>query len=647
MSWIQKLYETYNRCESQIGYSLVEDERPLLPICHTTTDAHIEVVIDQNGQFKRASIITDKNAAATIIPCTEDSGSRSGKKPTTHPLCDKLQYLAGDFTDYGGKVTVGFNSDPQEPYRNYLTILSDWARSPFSHPKIRAILAYVKKKTLMRDLAAQKVLLLNAEAKLAQKKEIDRDRNTIDIFTVVGDDQGKAFVRWVVEEPGVLESRAWRDKTVWQSWIDYYQSTLQKEDFCYVTGKAAILTEKHPKYIRYKGDSAKLISSNDTKGYTYLGRFTAADQACNLSVEVSHKAHYALAWLISRQGYHFGDLAVVAWIPSSKPIPQPLVRTTDLFDEGQLEANPAEADTGQIFGRKLTRLMQGYTVELGDVERVQVIALDSATKGRLSITYYRELASSDYLERIERWHRECCWIHDFGYNRETQRSYRFVGAPSPADIAEAAYGRNLDDKLKKATVSRLLPCIIDGQPLPSDLVLSTARRAVKRVSLDHFEWQKALSVACALFRKSHEKENYTMALDPNRTTRDYLYGRLLALADDLEGWALNEAGEGNRSTNATRLMQRFSERPFSTWRTIELALVPYRTRLGAKAANIQRTMDEIMAAFDPEDFTSDKRLSGEFLLGYHSQKEERRKPHSNQKSDQDDQDETLTLQEQE
>ena len=111
-----------------------------------------------------------------------------------------------------------------------------------------------------------------------------------------------------------------------------------------------------------------------------------------------------------------------------------------------------------------------------------------------------------------------------------------------------------------------------------------------------------------------------MALDPNRTTRDYLYGRLLALAESLEDWALNEAKE-NRETNAARLMQRFAERPYSTWRTLELSLIPYKARLGGKSKNRQRLIDQVIASFEPGDFLLDKRLSGEFLLGYHCQRE--------------------------
>ena len=202
----------------------------------------------------------------------------------------------------------------------------------------------------------------------------------------------------------------------------------------------------------------------------------------------------------------------------------------------------------------------------------------------------------------------------------------FTGAPAPNDIAEAAYGTTLDDKLRKATIERILPCIIDGQPIPRDLVESTVRRAANRAGLEDWEWNKALSIACALFKKYATKENYTMTLDPARTTRDYLYGRLLALADSLEEWALREAGEA-RQTNAARLMQRFAERPYSTWRNIELALTPYKARLGGKSRKRQQMIDEVVASFSPEDFTNDKPLSGEFLLGYHSQ----RASHSDEK----------------
>jgi CRISPR-associated protein Csd1 len=116
-----------------------------------------------------------------------------------------------------------------------------------------------------------------------------------------------------------------------------------------------------------------------------------------------------------------------------------------------------------------------------------------------------------------------------------------------------------------------------------------------------------------------------MALEEERASRDYLYGRLLAVADSIEGFALTKA-ETNRDTTAARLMQRFADRPFSTWRNIELALTPYKSRLKSseKGAGFlwkrEKLLDEIQCRFQSDDFTDDHALSAEFLLGFHCQR---------------------------
>ena len=115
-----------------------------------------------------------------------------------------------------------------------------------------------------------------------------------------------------------------------------------------------------------------------------------------------------------------------------------------------------------------------------------------------------------------------------------------------------------------------------------------------------------------------------MTLEEDRTTRDYLYGRLLAIAERIEETALR-IGSEERPTTAARLMQRFADRPFSTWRNIELGLQPYMQRLQANRAgflvNRKKELDAVQALFSPDHFTSDKSLSGEFLLGYHCQRQ--------------------------
>jgi CRISPR-associated protein Csd1 len=636
-SWIQNLYETYENCQSMIGAGSDDNEIPLLPICHTTQKAQIEIVLDENGNFKRARVVP-KDEARTIIPCTESSAGRTSGE-SAHPLCDKLQYLAADYKGFGGE---------KGPYHeSYLVWLAKWVESGVPE-KVRLIYEYVKQGKVIADLVTHKILFADQKNKLFTQRPGEKDKNAgLDIFDLLPGRidpkngklinwQAEAFVRWKVEIPNDPQSATWNAPEIIQSWIDYYSATKQKKALCYVTGEESFSADQHPAKLRNDGDKAKIISSNDSSGYTFRGRFLTADQAATVGFETTQKAHFALRWLIGRQGYNRYGLAIVAWATSGKPVPQ----ITDdppslLWGNAPTEEDP-NAYTAQELGVKLRNRIAGYGKELGKTDEVVVMALDSATTGRMAITYYLDLTGSDFLQRINNWHTTCEWLHRYGEvldrkSGKPRKNVPFVGAPAPADIAEAAYGR-LDDKLRKATIVRLLPCIMDGQPIPRDLVESVVRRASNRVGIknsddkkyhsdEEYTWKKTLSIACALFKKSRQgKEKYEMSLDESRRTRDYLYGRLLALADSLEAWALDEAHE-SRATNAARFMQRFAERPYSTWRTIELALTPSKARLGGKSKKRQKMIDEVIASFEPKDFMSDKRLSGEFLLGYHSQRE--------------------------
>jgi CRISPR-associated protein Csd1 len=389
-----------------------------------------------------------------------------------------------------------------------------------------------------------------------------------------------------------------------------------------VTGETTTLAASHPKRLRHGADGAKLISSNDDSGYTFRGRVDLPGQAYGLGYAVTQKAHSALRWLITRQGYQSGDQVFVAWAVNGKSIPDPLADTARLFEVAEAEDTAKheasyEGDAGQHYALRLRKAISGYRATLGDADDVVVMGLDSATPGRMAITYYRELTGSEFLERVVDWHGSCSWFQNYS------KDNKFVGAPAPREIAEAAYGRRLDDKVRKSTVERLLPCIVDARPLPRDLIVASLRRASNRAGMEKWEWEKCLGVACAMVRGSNREENYQMALEEDRTTRDYLFGRLLAIAENIEERALHLARE-KRDTNAGKLMQRFADHPCSTWRNIELALTPYKTRLRTNRPAVllerDKLLDAVIGMFSDRDFISDSRLSGEFLLGYHCQR---------------------------
>lgn len=613
MSWLQKLYETYEAC---YGHEPDGSTR-LMPISHTTQRAHIEIVLDGEGRFRRARVL-DKDSGTTLVPCTEESGGRSGKKPAAHPLCDKLQYVAADYVAHGGEATSGFARDPLEPHRDYLRLLTTWASSAHGHPKLDAIRRYVEDGHVVRDLVRAAVLPTAPDGKLLKSWDGDKS-DAPEVFKVLAGDQSlqDAFVRWGVEGSEAAAG-TWQDRELIDSWIGFYASTQTHRGYCQVQGAETILALQHPAKLRHAADKAKLISANDDSGFTFRGRFVEPSQAAGVGFEVTQKAHNALRWLIERQGSRNGDQTVVSWATTGTPVPDAFAASDQLlFGLSEPPAIPTTADIDQAFAMKLRNAIAGYSSRLDPREDVIVLALDSATPGRMAMTYYREIRGSEFLHRIEDWHLKCAWPQDFG------KDNGFVGAPSPKDIAQAAYGLRVDERLAKATLERLLPCIVDAAPIPADLMESARRRACSRVAMERWEWEKCLGITCALFKGKHPERSYRMSLEPDRTTRDYLYGRLLAVAEHLESRALHLAAE-KRETTAARLMQRFADRPASTWRNLEPALAPYKTRLRNLRPStlfvMEGMFDEITSAFDPVDFVSDAPLGTEFLLGYHCQR---------------------------
>ena len=649
MIWMQKLYRTY---ESILEQGITDDAEPLTPVGHTIQNAHIVIVIDGQGNFQTARVMPPKTAI--LLPATESSENRtSGEAP--HPLADKIQYVAKDYADYGGEKKAYFDG--------YLKQLTAWCESPFAHPKVQAVLNYVAKGRVVADLVESGIFQLDSGNKVLNKWEAEGDAPSI--FSVLPKTKGEiefgsALVCWQVEIAGDLHSQTWTDKTIQQSWADYAASEKAEKGFCLVQGEEAVIFTMHPAKLRHTGDKAKLISSNDTAGYTFRGRFATAEEAASVSADVSAKAHSALRWLISRQGIRNGDQVTVAWAISGKPVPSPMKDISSELDWADMDnwdisavENPDEiaaqrlpenseaspdwsVNIGRSAAEIIKKKLHGYRKELKEHEQISLIMLDSATPGRMALTYYQEFLPADYFANLDAWIDDFSWYQRYsvevpnGKKNDKRTQWRFV-PPSTYSIAEAVYGKSLSDTLKKQLYARLLPVIAGGTsvPIPEDLVRQSFQAACNPNGCENWEWQRNIGVACALYKgwraRHHDlsqRRTYPMSLDTQNRSRDYLYGRLLAVAENTESYALYLAGE-KRATTAERYMQRFAEHPFATWRNIELALKPYQERLRNNGKDTgAQAIGEIMELFATDDFTCDDKLSGEFLLGYHCQKME-------------------------
>lgn len=600
----------YDHNKHRIGqFEEIRKQRiTLLPIAHMTQSAQIEVNLTPNGDFMNAKVINNEQ---TIVPMTLDSANRSGSAIRPHYLHDKLFYVAGDYLAYGG----------EEKRANYFPAyqeqLSLWANEPDAPIEVKAINNYIQKRELIKDLVEEKILPVDEEGKVITKMS-GRDRP--DIYKVVTGDVLGAFVRFNVIQPHSVP--VWENKKIFDSFIDYFNRTnVAKRGICYVTGKEnVLLTSQHGSRIRNAGDLSKLISANDHRGFTYRGRFKTPTEAVQVGFEVSQKAHHALRWLLQRQGTYIDSRYFVTFGIETVDIPDPYSDGLSFLGESIKEKAVQSVLTEATVANEIARALQGYQANFKkiDLQNIIVMAVDAATSGRLAIVYYQEIHPEFYLKSIENWHTTCRWLQ-IVRDQETKQVRRYVGTPSTYRIVEAVYGSQADARIKKDLYTRLLPCIVEGKSLPRDIVRIIYNRVINPFSFQdkRESWEASLNIACALINKQYEREGYTVALMKENHSRDYLFGRLLGVAEVMERNILKERNE-SRATNAMRYFNAFSQHPARTWQVIRKQLNPYFQRLGSDSGWYARLLQEIEAKMTVDQMTDDP-LGPVFLLGYSSQ----------------------------
>ena len=134
MGLLQKAVETYD-CHLDYASKNREGQSRMAPVGHIVTRAELEITLDAEGRFVNAASV-DKSEPKIIIPATESSAGRTSA-PCAHPLCDQIGYL------------IPAN---EKKFRLYVDQLSAWEASAYTHPKLTAVLNYVKGETILTDL---------------------------------------------------------------------------------------------------------------------------------------------------------------------------------------------------------------------------------------------------------------------------------------------------------------------------------------------------------------------------------------------------------------------------------------------------------------------------------------------------------------
>lgn len=581
MGLMTQAYNTYCAMEKQYVGVYGEAAEPLVPVSHQIAKADLEITLDSEGNLLDARQV-DPKEATTIIPVTEQSAGRTGDTCCAHPLCDQLRFFS-----------------PRYPakYEAYLTQLHRWEGSPYSHPKLSAIAGYVEKGSILEDMS--RLGLISLDEKGMPTKE-------------------KLLVRWRVEagtEGNV--AACWQDRTLFQAFIDYYAAG-QKSDpvYCMVSGKNALPANQHPKKIINICANAKLISANDTSGFTYRGRFQTDAQAMTMSYEASQKIHSALHWLSANQGVAIGGRTFLCWNPQGIEIPNPRVTF--------LRGNTANQVKYSDYRKALSDTLRGWKETIPADAGAVIAAFDAATSGRLALTYYSELPASDFLERLHNWDALCCWNRDpFG-----------IQAPSLYQIANCAFGTvrtsgnqtklESDDRILRQQVQRLLSCRVDKGKMPADIARAAAAKASNLQIMDTQLRETVLSTACAVLRKYYydwDREEWNMSLEPEKKDISYQYGRLLAVFEKIEQDTYDK--DEQREPNAIRMQSVFAKRPRYASRILwEQMKKAYYPRLKPwNRVKYDRLIGEIIEQISNlPQAEHEEALKDTYLFGYYLQK---------------------------
>lgn len=578
MGLLQKACETYDAHQTLAGVPRA-GHQTLVPISHIITKADLEITVDQDGAFVAARAV-EKSESKIIIPVTEDSGGRTSA-PCAHPLCDQLSYVA---------------PYDEKKHRLYVTQLTAWAESDHSHPMLKPILTYVKSGTILNDLVRADLIMVD-EKGIPEKE--------------------KLMVCWRVVGLGLSKEACWLNIELFRAFIHWCNAQQENREpaLCMISGDITTPAKQHPKGIIPINGNAKLISANDSAGFTFRGRFADEEQAATIGYLASQKAHNALRWIAAEQGAVFGGRTFLCWNPQGKPVPQ----VTAAFRKKDAPKAIKPTD----YRRQLELTLAGYKSELPeDRGGVVIAAFDAATTGRLSLTYYNELTGSDFLLRLHDWDKTCCWWNGpFG-----------VQSPGLYQIVACAFGTQrdeklvVDDRVLKQQIQRLVSCRVDQAMFPHDIEQAVVQKASNLQIYESNTRAQLLFVACAAVRKyqyDKYKEDWDMSLEPKKQDRSYQYGRLLAVLEKSERDTYS--AEESREPNAIRMQPVFSQRPQYASRTLwEQVKKAYLPRLSpASRAFYDRLMGEIveqLSRFPEEELN--RPLADTYLLGYYLQRNE-------------------------
>ncbi len=613
MDFFASLLHAYESAEKAgLVDSQSQEKNKLLPIYHSSLKSNgkniISVSLDKKGNFIKADFLSD--GEVIIYPVTFDSMARSGKDPAPHPLVDKLSYYVSDIN--------------QSQYNSYHNQLNDWIQL-CQDEQVKAYLTIIQKFILQSDFLNLVLHSLFGEEVKQEKLQVTYGKKEIDLSS--------CFIEFVVDNFIDYSTISVTNyKALHEDYIKYVEILKGQMVVCNISGR------KEPLAIKHRGllGNAKLISvSNNAE--MYKGRFKEREDVFTVGTKTSEKIHLMLKYLLENDHTNTwlgGAQYLVNWFDD------------DLTNESQLDITSSiieEVDEWSTLPSIVTPVRESVPFHIGETNQqisdsfirgikkfnddsnYYVAIINKTSNGRISLKYYREIATSRLLENLNSWQNDYSW-------ESSRKGGYCLKTPSFAEIIKVTYGVDREcflevdnDSFRSVQYQQLVTSLLDGQGIPLSIVKKLESNLKQRYKYPN-HWYQVQQVSLAILHKQNGR-NFSPMLNHEIQDRDYLFGRLLAIYELLETQRYKIDGDSQeRVTNAERYWTAYTGQPAKMMNHLENKVKPYEETLKLNCPGIFNKLNkerrEVIELLSPKFMEKDfnQPLDYKFIFGYYAEK---------------------------
>ncbi len=653
MSIFHVLYKSYLKAEET---GLVDSPKlddtgrniVILPIYHMNLCSNgnnvAQVILDEEGLPIRLTFL--EKDVYTIFPITEGSLNRTSNE-FAHPLCDDMQYLSK-----GLNITK---------YTHYCEQNKEWLAGVSAElnnsndetaEDINIFLEQIRELVLNED-----ILMVVKSLMARQYKVLSQTETSIEVELKPETEGSKVKKKYDLSKVFITFAKQFSDakkqdldittnQLLHQAHIRYTQKIQARQadmlDFCDVSGQKMYCTNRNRGLL----GKAKLISISNNEE-TYRGRLKEGPEVIRIGADTSEKIHLMLKFFLEHRDNAqslYNNTTAVIWFAEDLlnerefSLEDPTMEDdfwNNLVEEYQIESLADERT------RDWKKILRGertlFEAEKDDFFYLMMI--NKISNGRIAIQSSRTIPIMTFLRNLQHWKRTCTW--EFWHPKKKEYEDK---TPKPWDIIRFVYGIERDGKvdclkneLKSAAFKRLLPSIIDGFPLAKDMARQIFSNYKNRIAYKK-NWRYLQYMSCALLNKVRQdqgKEKRLAMLEKDKQTRDYLYGRLLAIYEKVEMDAMTpvsfdkkseDKGNSLRITNVEKMWAAFFQTPERMLETLHMKIRPYLDKLKANQAGRYRYYNKLIGEIqtdirDAETYLANKNkaLNEDAVFGYYAQ----------------------------